>query len=45
MLAVAARLKQLSHRYDLAVVVTNQATRRTATVAEAAAIVWRKLQP
>ena len=27
MLALAARLKQLSHRYDLAVVVTNQVTR------------------
>ena len=26
MLALAARLKQLSHRYDLAVIVTNQVT-------------------
>ena len=28
-LALAARLKQLSHRYNLAVVVTNQASRST----------------
>ena len=28
-LALAARLKQLSHRYNLAVVVTNQARRST----------------
>ena len=30
MLAVAARLKQLSHRYDLAVLATNQVTDKPA---------------